>query len=239
MNTENKTLFRKGLKDGIPTALGYLSVSFAFGITAVKAGLSPLVAVLISLTNLTSAGQLAGVPVIASCGSLVGLALAQLTINIRYFLMSISLSQKLDKSFTMPHRLITAFGVTDENFGVAVSQEGRLKPVYIYGLILLPFLGWTFGTLLGAVAGEILPESVIDALGIAIYGMFVAIVLPPAKREKGVLVASLIAIAISLSLAYVPLLSLIPSEYAIIIAAVSAAAVAAILFPVKETEDNQ
>ena len=239
MNTQNKSLFFKGLKDGIPTALGYISVSFAFGITAVSAGLSPLVAVLISLTNLTSAGQLAGVPVIAQCGSIIGLVLSQLVINIRYFLMSISLSQKLDKSFTMPHRLITAFGVTDENFGVAVSQNGKLKPVYIYGLILLPFLGWTFGTLFGAVAGEILPDSVINALGIAIYGMFVAIVIPPAKREVGILVASLIAICISLALAYAPFLAFIPSEFAIIIAAVAAAAAAAFLFPVREKEDKQ
>ncbi|MBO5982198.1 MAG: AzlC family ABC transporter permease [Clostridia bacterium] len=238
MNTQNKALFLKGLKDGIPTALGYISVSFAFGITAVQSGLSPLAAVLISLTNLTSAGQLAGVPIIAECGSVIGLILSQLVINIRYFLMSISLSQKLDKSFTMPHRLITAFGVTDENFGVAVSQPGRLKPIYVYGLILCPFLGWTFGTLLGAVAGEILPDAVINALGIAIYGMFVAIVLPPAKREKGILIASLVAIAISLSLTYVPILSLVPSEFAIIIAAVLAASVAAVLFPVKEKEDE-
>lgn len=236
MNSLNKRLFSCGLKDGIPIALGYLSVSFGFGITAVNGGLSPLTAVIISLTNLTSAGQVAGVEVILALGTLIEMALTQLTINIRYSLMSISLSQKLDKSFTLPHRLITAFGITDEVFGVASSKKEPIKPIYMYGLILLPFIGWTLGTTLGAVAGNILPESVNKALGIAIYGMFVAIVLPPAKREKGVLVASLISIAVSLGLAFIPLFSFITSGFAIIISAVAAAIIAAVLFPIKEEE---
>ena len=235
-NRLEKKLFTVGLKDGIPIALGYLSVSFGFGITAVNGGLSPLTAVLISLTNLTSAGQVAGVEVILALGTLLEMALTQLTINIRYSLMSLSLSQKLDKSFTIPHRLITSFGITDEVFGVASSKREPIKPIYMYGLILLPFLGWTIGTTLGAVAGNILPDSINKALGIAIYGMFVAIVLPPAKREKGVLVAALIAILISLALAYIPLLSFITSGFAIIISALIAAVIAALLFPIKEEE---
>lgn len=236
MNTQNKGLFSQGLTDGIPIALGYLSVSFGFGITAVNGGLSPLTAVLISLTNLTSAGQVAGVEVILALGSLLEMALTQLTINIRYFLMSISLSQKLDKSFTLPHRLLASFGITDEVFGVASSKCEPLKPIYMYGLILLPFIGWSLGTLLGAVAGNILPEAINKALGIAIYGMFVAIVLPPAKREKGVLSASLLAIAVSLALAFIPLFSFITSGFAIIISALVASVVAALLFPIKEDE---
>ena len=238
MNTKNKGLFIGGIKDGIPIALGYLSVSFGFGITAVNGGLSPLAAVIISLTNLTSAGQVAGVEVILALGSLIEMALTQLTINIRYFLMSISLSQKLDKSFTLPHRLLAAFGITDEVFGVASSKREPLKPIYMYGLILLPFICWSLGTLLGAVAGNILPESVNKALGIAIYGMFVAIVLPPAKREKGVLVAALISIAVSLALAFIPLFSFITSGFAIIVSALVAAVIAALLFPIKEEEDE-
>ena len=238
MNTKNKSLFSTGLKDGIPIALGYLSVSFGFGITAVNGGLSPLTAVLISLTNLTSAGQVAGVEVILALGSLLEMALTQLTINIRYFLMSISLSQKLDKSFTLPHRLIASFGITDEVFGVASSKKEPIKPIYMYGLILLPFLGWTLGTTLGAVAGNILPEAVNRALGIAIYGMFVAIVLPPAKREKGILTAALLAIGVSLALAFIPLFSFITSGFAIIISALAAAVAAALLFPIKEEEDE-
>ena len=239
MNTHNKRLFSCGLKDGIPIALGYLSVSFGFGISAVGGGLSPFTAVLISLTNLTSAGQVAGVEVILALGTLLEMALTQLTINIRYSLMSLALSQKLDKSFTLPHRLITSFGITDEVFGVASSKTEPIKPIYMYGLILLPFLGWTIGTLLGAVAGNLLPESINRALGIAIYGMFVAIVLPPAKREKGVLAASLISIAVSLALAFVPLFSFITSGFAIIISALGAAIIAARLFPIKEEEDEK
>lgn len=237
MNTQNKGLFKCGLKDGIPIALGYLSVSFGFGISAVNGGLSPLAAVIISLTNLTSAGQVAGVEVILALGTLIEMALTQLTINIRYSLMSLSLSQKLDKSFTLPHRLIASFGITDEVFGVASSKKDPLKPIYMYGLILLPFIGWTLGTLLGAVAGNILPPSVNSALGIAIYGMFVAIVLPPAKREMGVLAASLISIGVSLALAFIPLFSFITSGFAIIVSALAAAVVAALLFPIKEEDE--
>lgn len=239
MNTENSSLFKNGLKDGIPIALGYLSVSFGFGITAVNGGISPLAAVLISLTNLTSAGQVAGVGVILALGSLLEMALTQLTINIRYFLMSISLSQKLDKSFTLPHRLLASFGITDEVFGVASSKREPLKPIYMYGLILLPFIGWSLGTLLGAVAGNILPAAVNRALGIAIYGMFVAIVLPPAKRDRGVLVSSLIAIAVSLCLAFIPLFSFITSGFAIILSALVAAVIAALIFPIKDEEDAE
>lgn len=238
MRVKNKGPFIGGLKDGIPIALGYLSVSFGFGISAVNGGLSPLAAVLISLTNLTSAGQVAGVEVILALGTLFEMALTQLTINARYFLMSISLSQKLDESFTLPHRLLASFGVTDEIFGVASSKREPIKPVYMYGLILLPFIGWSLGTLLGAVAGNLLPAEINSALGIAIYGMFVAIVLPPAKREKGVLVAALISIAVSLALAFVPLFSFITSGFAIIVSALIAAVIAALLFPIKAEEEE-
>ena len=239
MNTQKASLFKSGLKDGIPIALGYLSVSFGFGITAVNGGLSPLSAVLISLTNLTSAGQVAGVGVILALGSLLEMALTQFTINIRYFLMSIALSQKLDESFTLPHRLLASFGITDEIFGVASSKRDALKPIYMYGLILLPFIGWSLGTLLGAVAGNILPKAINQALGIAIYGMFVAIVIPQAKRDKGVLISALISIAVSLCLAFIPLFSFITSGFAIIVSAIVAATVAALLFPIKDEEDAE
>lgn len=238
MNKQNKTLFYGGLKDGIPIALGYLSVSFGFGISAVNSGLSPFAAVLISLTNLTSAGQMAGLDVIVALGTLLEMVLTQFTINIRYFLMSLSLSQKLDKSFTLPHRLLASFGITDEVFGVASSKKESIKPIYMYGLILLPFIGWSLGTLLGAIAGNILPSDLKNALGIAIYGMFVAIVLPPAKRDKGVAVASLLSIAVSLALAFIPIFSFVTSGFAIIIAAVVAAVVAALLFPIKEDDEQ-
>ena len=238
MNHSKTKIFTNGLKDGIPIALGYLSVSFGFGITAVNQGISPLVAVLISLTNLTSAGQVAGVEVIRAMGTLIEMALTQLTINLRYFLMSLSLSQKLDRSFTLPHRLLASFGITDEIFGVASSKKERVTPTYMYGLILLPFIGWSLGTLLGAVAGNILPDSVKHALGIAIYGMFVAIVVPPAKRDRGVLAASLLGIVVSITLALVPFLKFITPGFAIILSALIGASVAAWLFPIADSEEE-
>ena len=233
-----KTLYGEGVRDGIPIGLGYLSVSFGFGISAVNGGLSPILAVLISLTNLTSAGQVAGLDIILKAGTVIEMILTQLVINARYFLMSLSLSQKLDTSFTTRHRFLAAFGITDEIFGVASSKKGLLRPSYMYGLILLPLLGWTGGTLLGALAGSVLPYAIRNALGIAIYGMFVAIIVPPAKRERGVLVAVLLGIAVSLILAYVPLFSFVTSGFSVIVSALVAATAAALLFPIKKKEEE-
>ena len=230
--------FRKGLIDGIPIALGYLSVSFSFGILCAKGGMRILGAILISLTNLTSAGQLAGVGIIFALGSLSEMALAQMVINLRYALMSVSLSQKADDTFNTLRRMIVSFGVTDEIYAVASSQKGLINPKYMYGLMLLPIVGWTSGTALGAIAGDILPADIVSALGIALYAMFIAIVLPPATEHKGVLVCALISAAISCILAYVPIFSFISGGFAIIICAIVAAVIAAILFPVKDEESE-
>ncbi|MGN1106544.1 MAG: AzlC family ABC transporter permease, partial [Huintestinicola sp.] len=178
--------FLKGLLHGIPIALGYLSVSFGFGITAVRAGLSAAAAVGISASNLTSAGQAAGVEIIAAGGTLIEMALTQLIINLRYSLMGLSLSQKLDGSFTTPHRLLASFGITDEIFAVAAAQPGRIKPLYMYGLILISFIGWTGGTFLGAAAGQSLPQMFTSAMGILLYGMFIAIIIPPSRKSRSV-----------------------------------------------------
>ena len=229
--------FFKGLYHGIPIALGYLSVSFGFGIMAVKAGLSILAAVGISVTNLTSAGQAAGVAIIAAGGSYIEMALTQLVINIRYSLMGLSLSQRLDKSFTTPHRLLASFGITDEIFAVASAQPGRVTPWYMYGLILISFLGWSGGTLLGAAAGQFLPAAITDAMGIVLYGMFLAIIIPPARKEKSVLTAVIIAALFSILFSY--LLTAVSPGFAVIISAIAASAVAALLFPVEEEEEQE
>ena len=224
--------FRKGFLHGIPIGLGYLSVSFGFGIMAVNSGLTVLESTLISLTNLTSAGQAAGVTVIASGGTLAEMALVQLTINIRYALMALSLSQKLDKSFTFPHRMLASFGITDEIFGVCAAQESPLTPFYMYGMILIAMFGWVLGTFLGAYAGELLPASVSAALGIVLYGMFLAIIVPPSRKEKSVLSVVLISALLSVICYY-----LIPSlsgGFAVIVCAVSASVLGAILFPREE-----
>lgn len=224
--------FRKGLIHGIPIALGYLSVSFGFGIMAVRAGLSVFTSVMISVTNLTSAGQAAGVEIIAAAGPLLEMALTQLIINIRYSLMGISLSQKLDKSFTVPHRLLASYGITDEIFAVASAQIHPVTPAYMYGLILISFLGWTTGTFLGAAAGEILPEMITNAMGIVLYGMFIAIIIPPSRKKKSVLFAVAVAAIISVLFKYVFIG--VSVGFAVIISACISAALAAAFFPVKE-----
>ena len=224
--------FIKGLSHGIPIALGYLSVSFGFGITSVRAGLSVLISSLISLTNLTSAGQKAGVDIIAAGGTLAEMALVQFTINLRYALMALSLSQKLDPEFTLPHRLAASYGITDEIFAVCASKKGLLTPSYMYGVILISTAGWVTGTAVGAAAGEILPASVTSALGIVLYGMFIAIIVPPMKKEKSVLIVVTAAAVLSVVFRY--LLSFVSGGFAIIICAAAASAAGAALFPRKE-----
>lgn len=230
--------FAKGIKDGLPICFGYLSVAFAFGIFAMAHGLTIFESVLMSMTNVTSAGQLAAVPIIAGGGTLIELAVSQLVINLRYALMSVSLSQKLGPSVRLIDRFVISFVNTDEVFAVASSQEGTVGRRYLYGLILTPFLGWSAGTLLGAAAGEFLPDIVISALGVAIYAMFIAIVLPKAKRHRPTAGCVLIAIALSCAFYYLPGLKDIPSGFTVIICAVIAAAVMAIVAPVGEEEEH-
>lgn len=228
--------FRKGLKDGLPIAIGYFSVSFAFGIFAIENGLTIFQAVIISLLNLTSAGQLAAVPIIAGGGTFLELALSQLVINSRYSLMSVSLSQKLSKRVKLPQKLLISYGNTDEIFAVSVSNKGDVGTKYMLGIILLPVIGWTSGTFLGGFVGNILPPMVTAALGVAIYGMFVAIVMPVAKKEKTTALCVLLAIAISCAFRYIPLLKSVPSGFTVIICAVVASALFAIIAPIKTEE---
>ncbi|MCH5194751.1 MAG: AzlC family ABC transporter permease [Oscillospiraceae bacterium] len=228
--------FMEGLKDGIPIGLGYLSVSFSFGISAVSKGLSWLAATIISLTNLTSAGQVAGLTIIAATGTLIEMALAQLIINMRYSLMSLSLSQRLDSSFTLPHRFIASFGITDEIFAAASGKGRDITPAYMYGIISLPVVCWTLGTLLGGIAGSIMPDMLRNSLGIAIYGMFIAIFIPPARKSVGVLVTVAIAAGLSCCFRFIPLFEQLSSGFAVIICTIIASAAAAILFPRKEAD---
>lgn len=231
----NKPFF-KGLRDGIPIALGYLSVSFGFGILCVNLGLSVLTAAGISLTNLTSAGQVAGVGIIAAGGTLIEMVLTQLVINLRYSLFAITLSQKLDSSFTTPHRIAASFGITDEIFAVSYAQEGKVKPAYMYGVILISALGWVAGTTLGAAMGQILPEAVSSAMGIMLYCMFLAIFVPPARKDRGVLMAVIVAALCSILFSTV--LTFVSGGFAVIISALASASLCALLFPVAEEEEG-
>ena len=231
-----KNHFLRGMSHGIPIALGYLSVSFGFGILAAKSGLSATVAAIISASNLTSAGQAAGLSIITAGGTLIEMALTQFTINLRYSLMAISLSQKLDKSFSAPKRLLASYGITDEIFAVCSAQQEPLTPSYMFGMILIAFLGWTSGTLLGAEAGHLLPASVSGAMGIVLYGMFLAIIIPPSRKERNVLAVVIVAAAVSIIFKF--LITTVSGGFAIIISAAAASAIGAALFPVKETDNE-
>jgi predicted branched-subunit amino acid permease len=234
--SENKKLYRQGFKDGIPIGLGYFSVAFTFGLAAVAAGLPLWAPVLISMSNVTSAGQFAGLTVICALGSIVELVLSQLVINMRYALMSLSLSQKLDSTVRLRDRFLIAFVNTDEVFAVAAGRPGEVGRYYMFGLITAPYFGWALGTLAGAVIGDFLPDSLSSALGIAIYGMFLAIIIPPAKQDRAIVLAIVIAVALSCLLNWLPIFASIGSGFVIIICTLIAATVAALLFPVKEVD---
>ena len=234
-----KESFKQGITDGIPIALGYLAVSFTFGMMAVQGGLSIWQAVLISLTNLTSAGQFAGLDIIIAGGSLWEMALTQLIINLRYCLMSFSLSQKLRRDETWGHRYGVAFGVTDEIFGVSASKPGKVSAFYNYGVMSVAIPGWTIGTLLGAISGSILPNFIMSALGVAIYGMFLAIIIPKAKENYRFLFVILIAAAMSCAFKWLPVLCKLSSGFVVIICAVVASVIGAWLYPVPSEEEME
>jgi predicted branched-subunit amino acid permease len=228
----------RGFADGLPIGLGYLAVSFAFGLAAVEGGLSPQTATLISLTNLTSAGQFAGLQLILAHRPLFEIALTTLLINLRYLLMSLSLSQKLMPGSRLLQRLAIGFGVTDEIYAVAISQPGQIRPRYCLSLMILPVLGWTGGTLGGTLAGTILPADLRQALGIALYAMFVAIVMPSVRHSRPVALAALLAALISTLIAWTPALASLRGGWQIILATVAAAAVAAWLAPLKNPNET-
>ncbi|MCI6005580.1 MAG: AzlC family ABC transporter permease [Blautia sp.] len=229
--------FKRGLKDGVPIGLGYFAVSFTFGMMAVSGGMSTGQAVLISLTNLTSAGQFAGLDIILASGSYWEMALTQLIINLRYCLMSFSLAQKLHRDVPWAHRFVVAFGVTDEIFGVSASQDGRISPWYNYGAMCVAIPGWTLGTLAGGISGNLLPAFMVSALSVAIYGMFLAVIIPPSKKNRAVLGVVIGAMAVSGLFAIVPVLKKVSSGFVIIITTVLVAGIAAYVCPVKEEEN--
>lgn len=235
----NSSSFSRGFKDGVPIGLGYLSVAFTFGIMAARGGLSIAQAALISMTNVTSAGQLAGLELMIASAPLFEMALTQLVINLRYALMSLSLSQKMDSSMTVPRRMIFAFCNTDEVFAVASGQPGAVGRAYLTGLTVAPYFGWALGTLLGAAAGSLLPELILNALGVAIYGMFIAIIIPPARKSRSVRAAVILAALLACVMRYTPCLKNISGGFAVILCAVPVSAFCAKMFPIREEGDEQ
>lgn len=225
--------YKKGAILSLPIAMGYLPVSFSFGMLAVSAGVDPVWAIVISMTNLTSAGQFAGVNIIGAGGGALEIALTTLVINLRYMLMSLALTQKM-RFVPFGKQLITAAGVTDEIFAVASTTENELSFSFMMGLISVPYMGWTLGTALGAYVNNLLPASVASAMGITLYAMFIAIIIPAAKRDKKIIFV--IAAAVMISCVFYFLIPAVSSGWAVIIAAVLASALGASLFPRRDSE---
>lgn len=230
----NVAAWKNGIKTGIPIALGYFAVSFSFGILCKQAGLNPFEAVLMSATNLTSAGQFAGLSMIAAMATVIEIAIAQLIINSRYLLMSFSLSQKISADTPIYHRLLMSYGITDEIFGVSIAQPGKLNPYFMYGVMTVAVPGWALGTLFGVISGNIFPARITSALSIALYGMLLAVIIPPAKQHKVVAGVIVISMLLSSIFAMIPALQTISSAVKIILISVVVAGCAAFFFPLKE-----
>lgn len=234
---DNKMWFRRGITNGIPIALGYFAVSFTLGIAARKAGLTAWQGALASATTVASAGEYAGFTVIQAGAGLIEMAIMMLVINARYMLMSCSLSQKLDPDLPFFHRLLLGWGITDEIFGVSVCVPDRLNPFYNYGMMAISIPAWTVGTYLGIAVGDILPVRVMSALSVGLYGMFLAIIIPPARKNKVIAGLVVISMAASFAAQHVPLLMNLSGGMRTILLTVMIAGVAAVLFPVKDEEE--
>ena len=234
---DNKMWFRRGITNGIPIALGYFAVSFTLGIAARKAGLTAWQGALASVTTVASAGEYAGFTVIQAGAGLIEMAIMMLVINARYMLMSCSLSQKLDPDLPFFHRLLLGWGITDEIFGVSVCVPDRLNPFYNYGMMAISIPAWTIGTYLGIAVGDILPVRVMSALSVGLYGMFLAIIIPPARKNKVIAGLVVISMAASFAAQHLPLLMNLSGGMRTILLTVIIAGVAAVLFPVKDEEE--
>lgn len=231
--------FIYGIKRSTPVGIAYLAVSFAFGVMAVK-GITPLMATIISFTNLTSSGQFAGVRLIFQAASYIEIAITVFLINLRYSLMSTSLSQKLDETIPSWKKLIFGFAITDELYAIAINEERRKLPsAYMFGMMILPILGWTTGTLLGSLSSTIFSDRIIEALSLALYSMFIAIILPDAKKNLGIFIVIIISVIISCIFEYVPYVSTINPGLKIIIPTIIGALIGALFFPVKEKEKEE
>ena len=226
--------FTAGMRSGMPVCVGYFSVSFGFGAMAVAQGLSVWHAILISATNLTSAGQFAGLTVIAAGAAIIEMILTQLVINSRYALMSLALGQKFGPEVGTGKRLAAAFFNTDEVFALGMAREGKLTASYFIGAGTVAAIGWTAGTAMGAFAGSLLPPMIRAALGVMLYGMFIAIVVPQAREEKPLLLSLVLALVFSSLFTWVPGLNRVSAGLAIVICTVAAAAICALVFPVDE-----
>lgn len=222
----------EGIRDGMPIALGYLAVSFALGIAAKNAGLSAFQGFIASFLNLASAGEYAGFALIAEDASYSAVAIVTLVTNARYLLMSCSLSQKFSQGAPLIHRLLVGFAVTDEIFGISIARPGALDPYYNYGAMLVAVPCWSLGTCLGVIAGNILPARIVSALGVALYGMFLAVIIPPARKSRVLFGVVLISFAAGFAADRYIVIPGMTGGIKTVILTVAVSAAAALLFPV-------
>lgn len=235
----SRRVLYEGMRDGFPIALGYFAVSFSLGIAARNAGLTPMQGFWASLLNNASAGEYAAFTLIAAKASYWEVAVITLIANARYLLMSCALAQRFAPETPFFHRLIVGYDVTDEIFGITIARPGYLNPYYTYGAILLAAPAWAIGTALGIMAGNVLPLRIVSALSVALYGMFLAIIIPPARKNR--IVAGLVALSFALSFAceYLPGVASLSSGTRTILLTVLISGAAAVLFPVKQEADNE
>ena len=229
--------FKSGMKDGVPIGLGYLAVSFSLGIMARRVGLTPFQGFLTSLLCNASAGEYAGFTVIGALASYLEMAIAILIANARYLLMSCAMSQRIDPKMPFFHRLIMSFFITDELFGIAIARPGYLNPWYTYGAVLFASPCWAVGTALGAIAGNLLPTRLVSAFSVALYGMFLAIFIPPARKDKVILGIVILCFVCSGLAAYLPATAVLSEGTRTIIMTLIISAGAALLFPRKQDEE--
>lgn len=221
----------------MPIALGYFPVSFTFGIMATSGGIHPLIATLISITNFTSAGQFAGTTLIHAQAMLAEIAMTTFVINIRYILMSLAISQRLEKMNRLK-KMVLAFGITDETFALVSLQSKEVSFGEMLGIITGPFVGWTLGTLCGAYLSTMLTESLQDAMGIALYAMFIALLIPEVKKSKAICIVTFFTIGMSILFVYVPGLNMLTVGWKIITTTLLGSLVGALLFPVEPVEEE-
>ena len=234
----NKRVLAEGMRDGIPIGLGYLAVAFSLGVAAKRAGLTAFQGFLASILNNASAGEYAGFTVIAADAGYLVMMLMTLVANARYLLMSCALSQRFSPDTKLRHRLLLGFDVTDELFGITVARPGAINPWYTYGAILIAMPCWSCGTALGVIAGNALPLRAVSALSVALYGMFIAIIIPPARKDKVVAVFVLLGFLTSLAASRLPLFSGMSEGTRTILLTVALSALAAALFPIRENVDD-
>lgn len=235
---KNGKVFLEGLRDGVPIGLGYFAVAFSLGIVARNAGLTPIQGFIASFFNLASAGEYALFTSMQAAASFLEIAIITLVVNARYLLMSCALAQRFDPTTPMIHRFFVGFGITDEIFGITIARPGTIQPVYNYGAILIAASLWSLGTSMGIIAGNFLPARVVSALSVALYGMFLAIIIPPARKNLVIAIAVAVSFLASYLCGIIPLVKELSAGTRTIILTIVIATIVALIKPIEDDPDH-